>query len=50
VIVMLAEADFEASDTDVAVIVTVAGVGGAAGAVNVVAVPLGVEAGLKLPH
>jgi hypothetical protein len=47
---MLAEADFVVSDTDVAVTVIVAGVGGAAGALKVVAVPLGVEAGLKLPH
>jgi hypothetical protein len=47
---MLAEADFVVSDTDVAVTVIVAGVGGAAGAVKVVAVALGVDAGLKLPH
>jgi hypothetical protein len=50
VIVMVAEADFVVSLTDVAVTVTVAGVGGAAGALNVVAVPLGVVAGAKLPH
>jgi hypothetical protein len=48
--VMLAEADLVVSETEVAVTVTVAGVGTAAGAENVVAVPLGVVAGLKLPH
>jgi hypothetical protein len=49
-IVMVAEADFVESVTDVAVTDTVAGLGAEAGAVNFVAVPLAVEAVEKLPH
>jgi hypothetical protein len=50
VIVMLAEADFVASATDVAVTVTLAGLGTAEGAVYTVAVPLGVDVGAKDPQ
>ncbi len=49
-IVMVAEADFVESVTEVAVIATVAGLGAEVGAVNLVAVPLAVEAVEKLPH
>ena len=49
-IVMVAEAVFVESVTEVAVIATVAGLGTEAGAVNFVAVPLAVEAVEKLPH
>jgi hypothetical protein len=49
-IVMVAEADFVESVTDVAVTATVAGLGAEAGAVNFVVVPLAVEAVEKLPH
>jgi hypothetical protein len=48
--VMVAEADFVESVSEVAVTATVAGLGAEAGAVNLVAVPLGVEAAEKLPH
>jgi hypothetical protein len=48
--VMVAEADFVESVTEVAVIATVAGLGAEVGAVNLVAVPLAVEAVEKLPH
>jgi hypothetical protein len=50
VIVIVAEADFVGSVTDVAVTVTVAGFGITLGAVYVVAVPLAVEVAEKLPH
>jgi hypothetical protein len=49
-IVIVAEADLVLSVTDVAITVTVAGVGTAPGAVKVVEEPLPVAAGLKLPH
>jgi hypothetical protein len=49
-IVMVAETDFVESVTEVAVTATVAGLGAEAGAVNLVAVPLAVEAAEKLPH
>ncbi len=49
-IAIVADADFVLSETDVAVIVTVADAGTAAGAVYVVAAPLAVVAVLKLPH
>ena len=49
-IVMVAEADFVESVTEVAVTATVAGLGAEAGAVYFVAVPLAVEAAEKLPH
>jgi hypothetical protein len=48
--VMVAEADLVESDTEVAVIATVAGLGTVVGAVNLVAVPLAVVAAEKLPH
>jgi hypothetical protein len=48
--VMVAEADFVVSVTDVAVTVTVLGLGIVVGAVYVVAVPLAVDVGLKEPH
>ena len=48
--VMVAEADFVESVTEVAVTATVAGLGAEAGAVYLVAVPLAVEAAEKLPH
>jgi hypothetical protein len=48
--VMVAEADLVESVTEVAVTATVAGLGVEAGAVNLVAVPLAVEAAEKLPH
>src|ERR1700754_766720 len=47
---MVADADLVVSETEVAVTVTVAGVGGAAGAEYVVAAPLAVVVGVKLPH
>jgi hypothetical protein len=50
VIVMVVEADLVESETEVAVTATVAGLGAEAGAVNLVAVPLAVEATEKLPH
>lgn len=50
VMVMLAEADFVLSLTEVAVTVMVLLVGMFAGASYVVAMPLGVEVGLKLPQ
>jgi hypothetical protein len=50
VIVMLAEADFVLSLTEVTVTVTVLLAGMFAGASYVVAMPLGVEVGLKLPQ
>jgi hypothetical protein len=46
----VAVADLVESVTEVAVMVTVAGLGAVVGAVYFVAVPLGVEAGEKLPH
>jgi hypothetical protein len=49
-IVMVAEADFVESVTEVAVTDTVAGLGTVVGAVNLVAVPLAVVAVEKLPH
>ena len=49
-IVMVAEADFVESVTEVAVIATVAGLGAVVGAVNLVAAPLAVVAVEKLPH
>jgi hypothetical protein len=48
--VMVAEADFVVSVTDVAVTVTVLGFGIVVGAVYVVAAPLAVVVGLKEPH
>jgi hypothetical protein len=48
--VMVAEAAFVESVTEVAVIATVAGLGTVVGAVNLVAVPLAVVAADKLPH
>ena len=48
--VMVAEADFVESVTEVAVIATVAGLGAVVGAVNLVAAPLAVVAVEKLPH
>ena len=48
--VMVAEADFVESVTEVAVTDTVAGLGAEVGAMNFVAVPLAVEAVEKLPH
>jgi hypothetical protein len=48
--VMVAEADFVGSVTEVAVTVTVLGVGIAVGAVYVVGAPLAVPVGLKEPH
>ena len=48
--VMVAEADFVVSVTEVAVTVTVLGVGIAVGAVYVVGAPLAVPVGLKEPH
>ncbi len=50
VMVMVAEAVFVVSVTEVAVTVTVPDVGTVAGAVYTVAVPLGVEVGLKDPQ
>jgi hypothetical protein len=50
VMVMVAEAVFVESVTEVAVTDTVAGLGAEAGAVYFVAVPLVVEAAEKLPH
>jgi hypothetical protein len=50
VIVIVAEADFVVSVTDVAVTVTVFPVGTAAGAVKVVDAPLGVDGGVNDPH
>ncbi len=50
VIVIEAVTDLVESDTEVAVTVTVAGLGTLAGAVNVVAVPLAVEVGVTLPQ
>ena len=47
---IVAEADFVESVTEVAVTVTVAGLGAEPGAVNLVAAPLAVEAAEKLPH
>jgi uncharacterized membrane protein len=49
-IVIVTDALFVESVTDVAVTVTVAGFGIVVGAVYVVAVPLGVEVAEKLPH
>ena len=48
--VMVAEADCVESVTEVAVRVTVAGLGAVAGAVNLVATPLAVEGAERLPH
>jgi len=48
--VMVALADFEVSATDVAVSVTVAGLGNTPGAVNVIGVPDPLVADDKLPH
>ena len=48
--VIVAEADFVVSVTEVAVTVTVLGVGIAVGAVYVVGAPLAVPVGLKEPH
>jgi hypothetical protein len=48
--VTVADADLVVSEMEVAVTVTVAGLGGAAGAEYVVAAPLAVVVGLKLPH
>ena len=50
VTVIVALADLVVSVTEVAVTVTVAGVGTAAGAVYVVGVPFAVLAALKVPH
>jgi len=50
VTVIVALADFVVSVTEVAVTVTIAGVGTAAGAVYVVGAPLAVLAGLNVPH
>jgi hypothetical protein len=49
-IVMVLEADFEVLATDVAVILTAVLAGRTAGAVKVVAVPLGVVAGATVPQ
>ena len=49
-IVMAAEADCVESAMEVAVTVTVAGLGAVAGAVYLVATPLAVEAAERLPH
>jgi hypothetical protein len=47
---IVAEADFVESVTEVAVTVTVAGLGTEPGAVNLVAAPLAVEVAERLPH
>ena len=48
--ITIADADFVVSVTEVAVTVTALPLGIALGAVYVVALPLAVDVGLKLPH